>query len=65
MSRERKTACRCPFCETPLADEKSFCKPCGATIRCCEKCGKPLPKDATACPSCGARGPKLQRRSRA
>jgi hypothetical protein len=61
MSREPRTACRCPYCDAPMAGEDSLCKPCGVAIDRCGKCGKPLPRGAKTCPACGTAGTRPER----
>ena len=57
MTEKEKTPCSCPYCDTPLFEDISECKPCSAKVIYCHKCGKPLPKDASYCPECGQARP--------
>jgi hypothetical protein len=55
MSRDKKTACRCPYCDGPAEKESTICAPCSVTIEVCPDCGKPLPKGRKTCPECEGR----------
>ncbi|MEO0080445.1 MAG: zinc-ribbon domain-containing protein [candidate division WOR-3 bacterium] len=65
MRGTRTGRCRCPYCDTPLAEGESFCSPCGVKIDYCHKCGTPLPRDSNTCPECGEarRGHTRRKRS--
>ena len=45
-----KKECRCPYCDTPM--EKGVCRPCGAAVELCPRCGNPLPKGSKECLVC-------------
>jgi len=52
--REERTAkCVCPFCDSELDVDISFCQVCRATILYCEDCHIPLERGQTVCPQCG------------
>ncbi len=55
MSEDKRGPKRvCPYCDGDIADaELPICKPCGVTVRYCEKCKITVKREATACPQCG------------
>jgi predicted amidophosphoribosyltransferase len=47
------SACRCPYCDTSVADDSFVCAPCQVKLVPCPKCGKPRAESARRCPQCG------------
>jgi hypothetical protein len=54
MKSQNETACRCPYCETPVSREARFCAPCQVKLVDCAVCGKPVAESARKCPHCAA-----------
>jgi hypothetical protein len=55
VSRDNKTACRCPYCDGPAEKEATICSPCSVKVAVCPDCGKPLPHGEQSCPDCSGR----------
>ena len=53
MTSNPEPACRCPFCDEPLADESRICRPCSVKFVACKQCGKQFAETAERCPECG------------
>jgi hypothetical protein len=51
--KAEKDACRCPYCDTPVAEDSSVCAPCQVKLLPCPKCGKPRAERSRRCPHCG------------
>ena len=54
MKKPEKSACQCPYCGEPAADESQICRPCSVKFAPCRACGKPFAETAERCPECGA-----------
>lgn len=64
MSRDQSGSCRCPYCDGTDDKPSEICKPCGVTVRRCEKCGRVLEHDQHECPDCGRGRNDQSRRNR-
>jgi nitrogen fixation NifU-like protein len=52
-----KRACRCPYCDGPVAAETGACQPCDVKAKTCPTCGKPLPEGSETSHECAGRTP--------
>ena len=50
---EKKSRCKCPYCDEEIEEESILCSACKIEIVYCSNCGKPVVSTVGKCPNCG------------